>query len=67
MDKATKNFKKPFYRVYFKDRGKILYENAMSGDATLATKEKGEKIFKLLTEKIVEIILNVRNGKYIAD
>jgi len=67
MDKAAKNFRKPLYRVYFKDRGKILYENAMSGDATLATKEKGEKIFKLLTEKIIEIILNVRNGKYIAD
>ncbi|MGB9780469.1 MAG: creatininase family protein [Caldanaerobacter sp.] len=61
MEKATKNIKKPIYRVYFKDRGKTLYENAMSGDATLATKEKGEKIFKLVTEKIIEVIMNVKN------
>ncbi|MGB9680504.1 MAG: creatininase family protein [Thermoanaerobacteraceae bacterium] len=64
MDKATKNFKKPLYRIYFKDRGKILYENAMSGDATLATKEKGKEIFNLLIDKIIEIIYDIREGKY---
>jgi creatinine amidohydrolase len=64
MDKAMKNVKKPLMRVYFKDRGKVLYENAMSGDATLATKEKGERIFKLLADRMVETILQVREGKY---
>jgi creatinine amidohydrolase len=64
MDKAMKNTKKPLMRVYFKDRGKILYENALSGDATLATVKKGEKIFDLLTEKMVELIHNFREGKY---
>ncbi|MCM0649529.1 creatininase family protein [Clostridium swellfunianum] len=64
MDKAIKNTKKPLMRVYFKDRGSVLYENALSGDATLATVEKGEKIFKLLTEKMIELIHNFKAGKY---
>jgi creatinine amidohydrolase len=64
IDKAMKNTKKPLMRVYFKDRGKVLYENALSGDATLATVEKGEKIFELLTEKMVELIHNFGEGKY---
>lgn len=64
MDKALRNNKKPLLKINYRDRGKILYENAMSGDATLATKEKGEKIFKLLTDKMVETILMVKEGKY---
>lgn len=64
MDKATKNLKKPLMRVYFKDRGRILYENALSGDAALASKDKGEKIFNLLTEKVIELIHNFKNGRY---
>lgn len=64
MDKATRNNKKPLLKINFRDRGRILYENAMSGDATLATKEKGEKIFRLLTDKLVEAILLIREGKY---
>jgi creatinine amidohydrolase len=64
MDKAMKNTKKPLMRVYFKDRGSVLYENALSGDATLASKEKGEKIFELLTEKMIEFIHNFKAGRY---
>jgi creatinine amidohydrolase len=64
MEKAIKNDKKPLMRVFFKDRGRILYENALSGDATLATKEKGEKIFQLLTDRMIELIHNFRDGKY---
>jgi creatinine amidohydrolase len=64
MDKAMKNNKKPLLKINFRDRGKVLYENALSGDSTLATREKGEKIFKLLTDKMVETILLVREGKY---
>jgi creatinine amidohydrolase len=64
MDKAMKNNKKPVLRINFRDRGRILYENALSGDATLATREKGEKIFKLLTDKLVETIEAVIEGKY---
>ena len=67
MDKAMKNMKRPLMRVYFKDRGKILYENALSGDATLATKEKGEKIFELLTEQIIKLIDNFESGNYITN
>jgi len=64
MDKALKNDKKPLMRVYFKDRGKILYDNALSGDATKATFEKGEKIFEVLTDKIIELIHNFKAEKY---
>lgn len=64
MDRAMKNNRKPLVKINFKDRGRVLYENALSGDATLASKEKGERIFKLLTEKIIEIINVVKSGKY---
>jgi creatinine amidohydrolase len=64
MDKAMKNTKKPTMKVYFKDRGSILYENALSGDATLATYEKGEKIFELLTEKMIDFIHRFKDGEY---
>lgn len=64
MGKAMKNTKKPIFRVYFKDRGRVLYENALSGDATLATKEKGEKIFKLLVDKIIDIVHAMKDEKY---
>lgn len=64
MDKAMKNTKRPTFRVYFKDRGKVIYENALSGDATLATREKGEKIFKLLVDKIIEIVYAMKDEKY---
>ena len=64
MDKAIKNPNKPLLKIKFKDSAKIIYENALSGDATLATKEKGEKIFKLLTDKIIEMINIVESGIY---
>lgn len=64
MDKAMKNEKKPRMKVFYKDRGKVLFENALTGDATQATKEKGKEIFTLLTEKIIELINNFREGKY---
>lgn len=64
MDKAMRNNKKPLIKINFKDRGRVLYENALSGDATLASKEKGRNIFKLLTDRMIETILLVREGKY---
>lgn len=64
MDKATKNENIPLFRVYSKDLSKILYKNALSGDATLASKEKGEKMFKIITDKMIDLIHNVKDGKY---
>lgn len=64
MDKAAKNTKKPLIKVRYKNRGKEIFENAMSGDATLASKEKGEKIFDLLEDKIIEFIHIMKSGKY---
>lgn len=67
MNKAMKNCKKPLLRVFFKDRGRTVYDNAISGDATLATKEKGEKIFEILEEKILNVIKIMQEGRYYAE
>jgi len=64
MDKATKNPNKPLLKIRFKDSAKIFFKDAISGDATLATKEKGEKIFELVTEKIIEAIQIIKSGVY---
>lgn len=64
MDKALKNDVKPLFRVYYPERGKKLFKDALTGDATLATKYKGEKIFELITQKIVETIINMKSNKY---
>lgn len=64
MDKAMKNAKRPTFRVYYKNRGREIFENALTGDATLASKEKGQKIFELLEDKIIELIQLMEAGKY---
>jgi len=64
MEKATKNFNKQLYPVKFKDRGKTIFRDAITGDATLASREKGEKIFDLLEDRIINIINLMEKGKY---
>lgn len=66
MDKATKNDKKMLYKVYYRDRGRQLFENALTGDATLADREKGEKIFEILTNRLIDVIHDFRHGIYIS-
>ncbi len=64
MTKATSNEVTPKGKIYFKDFGKIIYKDGLSGDATKATKEKGEKIYEAVSAKIIELIRNVQNNKY---
>lgn len=64
MKKASKNNRKPVLKVYFKDRGMEFMKDAMTGDAYPATREKGEKIFDLLTGKIIDTIHCFRSGVY---
>ncbi|WP_035289079.1 creatininase family protein [Clostridium sp. KNHs214] len=64
MDKATKNPNKQLYPVRFKDRGKTIFQDAITGDATLASKDKGEKIFSLLVDKIINRINLMKQGRY---
>lgn len=64
MDKAMKNPNKQIIPVRFKDRGKTIFQDAITGDATLATVEKGEKIFKLLKDKIIDRVEAMQQGKY---
>lgn len=64
MEKACKNEIKPRFKMHFAERGKTVYKGALSGDATLATYEKGERIFKELTPLMVERIEEIINGNY---
>ena len=64
MDKAMKNPINQIIPVRFKDRGKTVFQDALTGDATLATKEKGERIFELLEDKIIDRIEIMQQGKY---
>jgi len=64
MSKATSNEVTMKGKIYFKDLGKVIYKDALSGDATKATKEKGEKIYDSVSKKIIEIIESVQNNEY---
>ena len=64
MDKAMKSPINQVIPVRFKDRGKTIFQDALTGDATLATKEKGEEIFNLLEDKIIDRIEIMQQGKY---
>lgn len=64
MNKALKSTRKPLLNVKFKTRGQEIYKNAISGDATLASKDKGEKIFELLVPKIIEAIKILQSDVY---
>lgn len=64
MDKATKNFNKPLLRVKYKDSAKYCYRDALSGDATKATYEQGERIFASVVESMIRDIKIVRSGVY---
>lgn len=64
MDKACCNKNIQLYPVKFQDRGKTIFENAITGDATLATKEKGDKIFNVVAERIIGRIKLIESGIY---
>jgi len=64
MDNAMKNPNKQVIPVRFKDRGKTIFQDALTGDATLATREKGKRIFELLEDKIIDRIKIMQQGKY---
>ena len=64
MDKATKNFNKPLHRIKYKDSAKYCYGDALSGNATKATCEQGEKIFSSVVESMIRDIRIVKSGVY---
>ncbi|MCB2298033.1 creatininase family protein [Clostridium tagluense] len=64
MDKAMKNPNKQLIPVRFEDRGKTIFQDALTGDATLATVEKGERIFGLLEGKIINRVEAMQQGRY---
>ena len=42
--------------LVFMDKWSRISKTGVVGDATLATKEKGERIFSILVEKMVELV-----------
>lgn len=56
MSKANVNWNKAIANVRFPGMPLQTMENAQTGDATLASKAKGEAIFSLCTEKIIELL-----------
>jgi len=64
MEKATKNLTQPLLRVKYKDSARYCYRDALSGDATKATYEQGEKIFASVVEAMIRDIKIVQSGVY---
>ena len=64
MSKATSNNININGRILFKDFGKLIYKDALSGDATKATKEKGEQIYTSVSKRMIEIIKDVQSKNY---
>lgn len=64
MTKAVRNDNKQLFPVRFKERGRIIFKDAITGDATLASKDKGDKIFDIVGEKIVERIKLLQQDKF---
>ncbi|AZR73646.1 hypothetical protein BBF96_09760 [Anoxybacter fermentans] len=59
MSLAKANNKKLIANIKRKNIGKISYEHALSGDATKASREKGERILERVAERMMEILEEV--------
>jgi creatinine amidohydrolase len=56
MKLATENWARLRGNIKWKGMGLETYVDALSGDARLATREKGEKIYELLADRMYELI-----------
>jgi creatinine amidohydrolase len=56
MSKATTNWQKAIGHIRYPGMSTYTMANAMTGDATKATRQKGEAIFQVLTPRIVELL-----------
>lgn len=65
MDLAIANNNKPNGQVFTADISYQTMVNALTGDATKASIEKGEKVFDLLAGEIVTLIDDFLKGKYV--
>lgn len=67
MSKANVNWNKAIANVRFPGIQLQTMENAQTGDATLASKAKGEAIFSLCTEKIIELLRRLQADQLIVN
>ncbi len=65
MSAASRNFARSIGDVRVRDIALHTYPGALSGDATLATPEKGERILAAVAEAISRTIRAFQNGAYV--
>ncbi len=65
MDLAPTNKNTPIGKVYTSEIAYSVLENAITGDATKASKEKGLAMFEMVTDKVNEQIKYFLEGKYV--
>ena len=65
MSKAHVNWNKAIATVRFPNMQQQTMRYAQTGDATKASKEKGEAIYAVCTEKIVELLQRLQSGQLI--
>ena len=64
MQYAPTNNNKTIGKVYTADISYKSMENAITGDATKATAEKGHKIIEVVTKEIIALLRSFMAGKY---
>lgn len=67
MSTLHTNLHRSKYRVYFKESGFVDLKHAVTGDPTEASKEKGQKIFDMLEEKMCDLITFMENEEYLVN
>lgn len=59
------NLKKPIGRIFSSDIGTIAFTHALDGDPSGASREKGEKVFDIISKEIIALIQAFMQGKYV--
>lgn len=62
MSKAQVNWTRAIANIRYPGISHVTLEHALTGDATKASKAKGEAIYQLVTEKIVQLLQRFREG-----
>ena len=65
MDLATANDNRAIGQIYTADISFTTLQNAMTGDATKATAEKGKQILKVVSNEIMRLIDQFSSGCYV--
>lgn len=65
MKRLSTNWQRTIGDMRYPGMGKDTMTDAMTGDATKASKDKGEAIFRLITPKIIDLIERFQSGEWL--